>query len=68
MSEPPHEYRLQLGPPERMVYDREFGTVRTLVDEQVREEIRIRAELRDRFVRLAVVEELRLLGYTVTEP
>jgi hypothetical protein len=68
---PPREFaevRLELGPPENLLYDAERGVLQTLVNDVVREEIEVRAQLADRALRMVIVEELRLLGYGVTEP
>jgi hypothetical protein len=66
--EAPATYRLVLGPPENLLYDPEHGVLQTFIDGEVREQVRVRAELADRALRMVIVEELRLLGYTVTEP
>jgi hypothetical protein len=68
---PPREFaelRLEMGPPESWLYDADRGVLQTLVDDVVREEVEVRAQLADRALRMVIVEELRLLGYTVVEP
>jgi hypothetical protein len=53
---------------ENLRYDRERGTLDTLVDGVVREQMLVRQGLVEELTRSVLVEELRRLGYVVIEP
>ncbi len=53
---------------ETLHYDREHGTLQTLVDNHVRQAVEVRRAVEDRAVLLVLVEELRRRGYTVIPP